>query len=186
MNQYAEAAQAYETIVQERPNYRSSLNLLLCYHTLGQKDKTRRAFTDLLKIPFLSAEDDYQSTVKRNPFLPVKLIHFFQLDKEDKQASLVIEATRDDRLRQFERKRYREFPLKSIQNFFSRRRFAEHVIVTAAKIVGNNSDGDFVSGYEWCIEQVRNSSYLELASGLEIQKAIAYLREDNFPKVWSF
>jgi hypothetical protein len=64
-----------------------------------------------------------------------------------------------------------------------RRRFAEHVIVTAAKIVGNNSDGDFVTGYEWCIEQVRNSSYLELASGLEIQKAIAYLREDNFPKV---
>jgi intraflagellar transport protein 88 len=57
------------------------------------------------------------------------------------------------------------------------------VIVTAAKIVGNNSDGDFVSGYEWCIEQVRNSSYLELASGLEIQKAIAYLRENNFPKV---
>jgi hypothetical protein len=57
------------------------------------------------------------------------------------------------------------------------------VIVTAAKIVGNNSDGDFVGGYEWCIEQVRNSTYLELASGLEIQKAIAYLREDNFPKV---
>ena len=57
------------------------------------------------------------------------------------------------------------------------------MIVTAAKIVGNNSDGDFVGGYEWCIEQVRNSTYLELASGLEIQKAIAYLREDNFPKV---
>jgi lipopolysaccharide biosynthesis regulator YciM len=63
MGQYAEAAQAYENIIQERPNYRSSLNLLLCYHTLGQRDKTRRAFTDLLKIPFLSAEDDYQGTV---------------------------------------------------------------------------------------------------------------------------
>lgn len=63
------------------------------------------------------------------------------------------------------------------------RRFAEHVIVTAAKIVGNNSDGDFVGGYEWCIDQVRNSTYLELASGLEIQKAIAYLRENNFAKV---
>jgi len=69
------------------------------------------------------------------------------------------------------------------KTFDFRRRFAEHVIVTAAKIVGNNSDGDFVGGYEWCIEQVRNSTYLELASGLEIQKAIAYLREDNFPKV---
>jgi hypothetical protein len=64
MGQYAEAAQAYEAIVQERPNYRSSLNLLLCYHTLGQRDKTRRAFSDLLKIPFLSSEDDYQASVK--------------------------------------------------------------------------------------------------------------------------
>jgi intraflagellar transport protein 88 len=73
--------------------------------------------------------------------------------------------------------------LISLNIILFRRRFAEHVIVTAAKIVGNNSDGDFVGGYEWCIEQVRNSSYLELASGLEIQKAIAYLREDNFPKV---
>ncbi|CAF3860357.1 unnamed protein product [Rotaria sp. Silwood2] len=154
MGQYAEAAQAYESIMQERPNYRSGLNLLLCYHTLGQRDKTRRAFSDLLKIPFLSSDDDYQASV----------------DKEDKHANLVLEATRDDRLRQFERKR---------------RRFAEHVIVTAAKIVGNNSDGDFVGGYEWCIEQVRNSTYLELASGLEIQKAIAYLREDNFPKAIS-
>lgn len=65
MNQYAEAAQAYESIVQERPNYRSSLNLLLCYHTLGQRDKTRRAFSDLLKIPFLNSDDDYHGTVER-------------------------------------------------------------------------------------------------------------------------
>ena len=89
MGQYAEAAQAYESIMQERPNYRCGLNLLLCYHTLGQRDKTRRAFSDLLKIPFLSSDEDYQPSV----------------DKTDKQASLVLEATRDDRLRQFERKR---------------------------------------------------------------------------------
>lgn len=64
MGQYAEAAQAYESIMQERPNYRSGFNLLLCYHTLGQRDKTRRAFSDLLKIPFISSEEDYQSAVK--------------------------------------------------------------------------------------------------------------------------
>ncbi|CAF0751378.1 unnamed protein product, partial [Didymodactylos carnosus] len=150
MGQYNEAAQCYESIVQERPNYRSGFNLLLCYHTLGQREKTKRAFTDLLKIPFMSADDDN-----------------YQAPLEDKQANLVMEAIRDDRLRTFERKR---------------RRFAEHIIVTAAKIVGSNVDGDFVIGYEWCIEQVRNSTYLELASGLEIQKAIAYLRENNFQK----
>jgi len=64
MGQYAEAAQAYESIVQERPNYRSCFNLLLCYHTLNQRDKTRTAFSDLLKIPFLSSEDNYQGSVR--------------------------------------------------------------------------------------------------------------------------
>ncbi len=64
MGQYAEAAQAYESIVQERANYRSGFNLLLCYHTLGQREKTRRAFCDLLKIPFLTAENDYQVSVR--------------------------------------------------------------------------------------------------------------------------
>lgn len=65
MGQYAEAAQAYESIVQDRPSYRSCLNLLLCYHTLGQREKTRRAFVDLLKIPIIHTDDDYQSTVRQ-------------------------------------------------------------------------------------------------------------------------
>lgn len=123
---------------------------------------------------------------------PISLVflHSFcclQADKDNKQANLVLEVIRDDRLRQLERKRYMEvrWNLLFQSSPCSRRRYAEHVVVTAAKIVGNNSDGDFVSGYEWCIEQVRNSSYLELASGLEIQKAIAYLRGDNFSKVSS-
>jgi hypothetical protein len=34
------------------------------------------------------------------------LFYFSKINKEDKQANLVHEATRDDRLRQFERKRY--------------------------------------------------------------------------------
>lgn len=69
MGQYAEAAQAYESIMQERPNYRSGFNLLLCYHTLGQRDKTRRAFSDLLKIPFISSDEDYQPAVNEKRFL---------------------------------------------------------------------------------------------------------------------
>jgi hypothetical protein len=69
MGQYAEAAQAYESIVQERANYRSGFNLLLCYHTLGQRDKTRRTFSDLLKIPFTSSEDDHQTSVRVCSFI---------------------------------------------------------------------------------------------------------------------
>ncbi|CAF3093999.1 unnamed protein product, partial [Rotaria sp. Silwood2] len=90
MGQYAEAAQAYELTMQEKPNYRSGFNLLLCYHTIGQRDKTRQAFNDLLKIPFSSSEDDYPVSAR----------------KEDRQAILVSEAIRDDQLTQMERKRY--------------------------------------------------------------------------------
>ncbi|CAF4270648.1 unnamed protein product, partial [Rotaria sordida] len=59
---------------------------LLCYYTMGQRDKTRQAFNNLLKIPFSNSENDYSIS-------------------EDKQAILVFEAIRDDRLRQLERKR---------------------------------------------------------------------------------
>ena len=55
--------------------------------------------------------------------------------------------------------------------------------MTAGKILGNSSHGDFAGSFEWCTEQVRNSTYLGLVSGLEIQKAIDYLRENSFSKV---
>ena len=64
MGQYAEAAQVYELVMQERPNYRSGFNLLLCYHTLGQHNKSRRAFTDLIRIPYPNLDDDYEVSVK--------------------------------------------------------------------------------------------------------------------------
>lgn len=63
MGQYAEAAQVYEIVMQERPSYRSGLNLLLCYYTIGENVKTRRVFTDLLKLPYPSSNDDYSVSV---------------------------------------------------------------------------------------------------------------------------
>lgn len=63
--QYVEATQAYESIVQERPNYRSCFNLFLCYYTLGQRDKARTAFSELLKIPFVKSEDESVISVRQ-------------------------------------------------------------------------------------------------------------------------
>jgi hypothetical protein len=66
-----DAVQDYEAIVHERPSYRRIFNLLLCYHTLGQRDKTRRAFTDLLKIQFVNTDDDFQPTASQS-MLPLE------------------------------------------------------------------------------------------------------------------
>jgi intraflagellar transport protein 88 len=59
----------------------------------------------------------------------------------------------------------------------------EHCIVTAVKLIAPAIDTDFATGYEWCIEQVKNSPYIELSHDLEIQKAIVYLKAKNFTMV---
>jgi intraflagellar transport protein 88 len=89
MGQYADAATNYEIIFKERPDFKTGFNLLLCFYALGDRNKMKSCFMDLLKIPVrLPDDDDYQT----NP--------------TDKQANLVLEVIRDDKLRRFERKKY--------------------------------------------------------------------------------
>lgn len=38
-------------------------------------------------------------------------------------------------------------------------------------------------GFDWCIERVKESMYSELASELEITKALTYLRQNNVTQV---
>lgn len=90
---------------------------------------------------------------------------YYQSTPNDKQGAFLLEAIRDDKLRRYERKK---------------RRYVEHCIVTAVKLIAPAIDSDFASGYEWCIEQVKASPYLELSHDLDIQKAIVYLKAKNF------
>ena len=52
--------------------------------------------------------------------------------------------------------------------------------MTAVKLIAPALESDFATGYEWCIEQVKISPYIDLAHDLEIQKAIVYLKAKNF------
>ena len=38
-------------------------------------------------------------------------------------------------------------------------------------------------GFDWCIERVKESPYSELASELEITKALTFLRQRDIPRV---
>lgn len=53
----------------------------------------------------------------------------------------------------------------------------------ATKIIGPAIDGSFDSGYNWCIEQVKSSQYMELAHNLDIDKAIGFLKQKDFQQV---
>ncbi|GFS10276.1 intraflagellar transport protein 88 homolog [Elysia marginata] len=84
---------------------------------------------------------------------------------DDKQYNLVLEVIKNDSLRQIERERKYE---------------AERCIKYAAKIISPAIESSFSDGYDWCIEMVKNSQYIDLAHDLEIDKAIMFLKQKNF------
>ncbi|KAM9321360.1 intraflagellar transport protein 88 homolog isoform 1-T1 [Gastrophryne carolinensis] len=84
---------------------------------------------------------------------------------DDPQTNLLIEAIKNDSLHQMERER---------------KALAEKYIMTAAKLIAPAIENSFDVGYEWCVEVVKASIYVELANDLEINKAITYLRQKSF------
>ncbi|XP_008066175.1 intraflagellar transport protein 88 homolog isoform X2 [Carlito syrichta] len=96
-----------------------------------------------------------------------------EIDEDDKYISpsddpytnLVTEAIKNDHLRQMERER---------------KAMAEKYIKAAAKLIAPVIDTSFALGYDWCVEVVKASQYVELADDLEINKAMTYLRQRDF------
>ncbi|XP_069569502.1 intraflagellar transport protein 88 homolog isoform X2 [Brachyistius frenatus] len=87
---------------------------------------------------------------------------------DDANSNMVVEAIKNDKLHQMERN------LK-IQ--------AEKYIMTAAKLIAPAIETSFATGFDWCVDMVKSSQYVELANDLEINKAITYLRQKDFNQV---
>ncbi|XP_044072263.1 intraflagellar transport protein 88 homolog isoform X9 [Siniperca chuatsi] len=84
---------------------------------------------------------------------------------DDTSSNMVIEAIKNDKLHQMER------DLKIL---------AEKFIMTAAKLIAPAIETSFATGFDWCVDMVKSSQYVELANDLEINKAITYLRQKDF------
>lgn len=84
---------------------------------------------------------------------------------DDPKTNMVIEAIKNDQLHQMER---------------DRKALAEKYIMTAAKLIAPAIESSFAAGFDWCVDMVKSSQYVELANDLEINKAITYLRQRDF------
>ncbi|XP_029640690.1 intraflagellar transport protein 88 homolog [Octopus sinensis] len=84
---------------------------------------------------------------------------------ENNPYNQFVEVIKNDSLRQLEREKKYE---------------AEKSIKTAAKIISPHIDNSFASGYDWCVQTVKQSRYSDLANDLEIDKAIMYLKQKDF------
>ncbi|MGH0135920.1 UNVERIFIED_CONTAM: hypothetical protein FKN15_061915 [Acipenser sinensis] len=148
MGQYSDAITSFEHIMSESPNIKTGFNLILCYFATGDRDKMKKAFQKLICVPLGIDEDD--------KYIP---------PNDDPQTNLVIEAIKNDQLRQMERER---------------KALAEKYIMTSAKLIAPAIETSFAAGFDWCVEMVKTSMYVELANDLEINKAITYLRQKDF------
>lgn len=86
---------------------------------------------------------------------------------DDPHSSLVLEAIKDDELRGIER---------------SKKRLSEKAVIQAAKLIAPVIETTEAQGFDWCVDCVRASSHTELASELEITKAIMFLKQKDFQK----
>lgn len=62
-------------------------------------------------------------------------------------------------------------------------REAEKSIICSANLISRYIDDNYASGYNWCLDTIKNSDhYSSLSGDLEITKAIAYLRNNKSPE----
>ncbi|KAH0517787.1 Intraflagellar transport protein 88-like protein [Microtus ochrogaster] len=146
--QYSDAINSFEHIMSMAPNLKAGFNLILSCFAIGDREKMKKAFQKLIAVPLEIDEDD-------------KYIS----PSDDPHTNLLIEAIKNDHLRQMERER---------------KAMAEKYIMTAAKLIAPVIEASFAVGYNWCVEVVKASQYVELANDLEINKAITYLRQKDF------
>ncbi|XP_013385188.1 intraflagellar transport protein 88 homolog isoform X2 [Lingula anatina] len=84
---------------------------------------------------------------------------------DDKNYNLILEVIKNDALRRREKEK---------------KLAAERNIKTAAKMMAPTIESSFAAGYDWCVDQVKTSNFVELSHDLEIDKALMYLRQKDF------
>ena len=89
---------------------------------------------------------------------------------DDSHQRVLLEVIKNDALRKMEKEK---------------KEIADRTILTAAKLIAPVIEVTFAVGFDWCIEQVKESQYSELSSELEITKGLTFLKQKDIPKVRS-
>lgn len=87
---------------------------------------------------------------------------------DDSHQRVLLEAIKNDSLRKMEKER---------------KEMADRTILIAAKLIAPIIEATFAVGFDWCIEQVKESQYSVLSSELEITKGLTFLKQKDIPKV---
>ncbi|KAJ3629284.1 hypothetical protein MTP99_013684 [Tenebrio molitor] len=88
----------------------------------------------------------------------------YNIEQDNPEDILITMAIQNDDLHKYEMKKCKD---------------AEYCILTAAKLIAPLIENTFSMGYDWCVASIKNSEYARLASDLEINKAVMFLKQNQ-------
>lgn len=71
-NQFFDAINVYEEVLDKAPDFETAFNLMLCYYTIGDKEKMKNNFHEMLHIETVGDEEN-EDLVEQNPEEPNSL-----------------------------------------------------------------------------------------------------------------
>lgn len=138
--------------------------------TIGSTNQLHRAALHLVLCHY-ALEDVARMKLAFRQMLEVPLIiddeDKYRITSDDPEEALIVDAIKNDELHKYE------------QNL---KKDAEYCVLTAAKLIAPVIDENFSSGYEWCVQAIKNSVFSHLAGDLEINKAVMFLKQSQIPE----
>ncbi|KAI9338744.1 hypothetical protein BDR26DRAFT_862707 [Obelidium mucronatum] len=156
MGQFQDAITSFESIMEMSPDHQTGFNLILCYFALGDRERMKKGLQKLVSIKMPVYEnDEIVSTATAS-------------GGEGTQEPIDDhEVFNEDKLRAIARERSKA---------------AERFMILAAKLVAPSIESDFSAGFDMIIDIIKSSPHAEIASELEIAKAIQFLKSKDFSK----
>ncbi|XP_077437105.1 intraflagellar transport protein 88 homolog isoform X2 [Vanacampus margaritifer] len=136
-------------------------------HIMSKSGNVRTGYNLILCYYAIRDADGMKNAFHKLLAVPLHVQHEdkYIAANDDIRSNMLIEAIKNDKLHQMER------DLKAR---------AEKYVMTAAKLIAPAIESSFAAGFDWCVDMVKSSQYVELANDLEINKAITYLRQKDF------
>ncbi|KAL7692215.1 putative 43kDa postsynaptic protein [Plasmopara halstedii] len=159
LGHYQDAAATFEDIMEGNADFQSGFNLLICYYAIGEHEKMRRGFTNLITIPMEGMTDG-----------------------DDDETGLFNESKHDDERHTSSKEHLHLLKTDGLKaEIRVRRKKAMDYMLVAAKLCAPALDKkDWLAGFTWVIDALKQENHESLASEMEICKAHRYLKEKEF------
>ncbi|KAI8806826.1 hypothetical protein BJ742DRAFT_898538 [Cladochytrium replicatum] len=172
MGQFQDAITSFEAIMENQADFHTGFNLLLCYFALGDRERMKNGFQKLVSIR-PPAVEQFEDALTSN------VTH--RMAAASAKATLSSAGAirpSDETIEDHEV--FNEDNLRAIAR--ERKKSSERYILLAAKLIAPNIGTSFSNGYDWIVETIKASPHADIASELEIAKAIQFLKTRDFAK----